>query len=48
MEVTYDLENKALKDQVTKLNASNKQLTDLVKSLMQKMTDLQSKLSVEE
>ena len=46
MEVTYDLENKALKDQVKKLNASNKQLTDLVKSLMQKMTDLQSKLAV--
>jgi hypothetical protein len=46
MEVTYDLENKVLKDQVTKLNASNQQLTDLVKSLMQKMTDLQSKLAV--
>ncbi len=42
----YDADHKALQDQVTKLQQGNKQLSDLVKSLMLKITDLEFKLAL--
>ncbi len=42
----HEADHKTLSDQVTKLQQGNKQLSDLVKSLMLKITDLEFKLAL--
>ncbi len=46
MRIKHEADHKTLSDQVTKLQQGNKQLSDLVKSLMLKITDLEFKLAV--
>ena len=44
----HEADHKTLKEQVTKLQQGNKQLSELVKSLMLKITELEFKLAVKE
>ncbi len=44
----HEADHKTLQEQVTKLQQGNKQLSELVKSLMLKITELEFKLAVKE
>ena len=46
--VKHEADHKTLQDQVTKLQQGNKQLSDLVKSLMLKIADIEFKLAVKD